>query len=149
MDQERDARARAKRDYLISGAIVLAAAVIGIVDQGAFSGARCWLVAAAIVVAAAVFFGVTRVFFRREEDDDAAPTVERMRKMAFIWLILAAVLGAGVLRAPAAALFEAGVAGPRPRDWAAAAAGLAIVVAACARAVLSLRGWIANKREGG
>ena len=132
-------RAKARRDYLIAGALAMAAAIVGIVDQGAFLGAPLWLVAALMVLAAAACSRVVYSFSRRD-DGDTGPTVERMRKVALVWLILAAVLGIAVLRAPATALREAGTAGLRARDWAAAGAGVAIVVAACARAVRAIRG---------
>jgi hypothetical protein len=135
--QQQRARTRAKRDYLVAGAMVLAAAAVGVVDQGAFSGAPLWVVSAVVALAAAACFRVVYTFWRRD-DGDAGPTVERMRKMAFIWLILAAVLGAAVLRAPLGAFREAGASGLGPRDWAALAAGLVVLVVACARAVWSL-----------
>jgi magnesium-transporting ATPase (P-type) len=139
LDQQQRARARAKRDYLIAGAMALAAAAVGIVDQGAFSRAPLWLVLVVVALAAAAGFRVVYAFWRRD-DGDAGPTVERMRKMAFIWLILAAVLGAAVLRTPVVAFREGGASGLDPHDWAALAAGLVIFVAACARVVWSLLG---------
>ena len=123
--------------------MALAAAVIGVVDQGACSSAPLWLVSVIVAVVAAACFRVVYVVSRREEGD-AGPTVERMRRMALIWLILAAVLGVAVLRAPLAEFREGGAAGLRARDWAAAAAGLTIVVAAGVRAVRSFRGWVAK-----
>lgn len=146
MDDEQRERARAKRDYLIAGAVATAAAVVGIVDQGVLWGMPVWAVAAVVVLAAAAFVRAAYVLMHRD-DVDAGPTPERMRKMALVWLILAAVLGVAVLREPAAAFREAGAAGLRARDWAAAGAGVAVVVTACARAVWSFRGW--NAKRGG
>jgi hypothetical protein len=137
LDQQQRARARAKHDYLIAGAMALAAAVVGIVDQGVLARAPLWLVSIVVALAAAAGFRVVYASWRRD-DGDAGPTVERMRRMAFIWLILAAVLGVAVLRTPVAAFREGGVSGLDPRDWAALAAGLVIFVAACTRFVWSL-----------
>jgi len=117
--------------------MALAAAVVGIVDQGAFSGVPFWSVLIVVVLVATAYFRVVYALSRRD-DGDAGPAVERMRKMAFVWLILTAVLGVAVLRTPVVELREGGVSGLDPRDWAALAAGLVILVAACARAVWSL-----------
>jgi hypothetical protein len=137
-DEQRE-RAQARRDYLIAGGMAMAAAVVGILDKGVLRGVPPWAVIAVVALAAAACARVAYGFMRRD-DGESGPTVERMRKMTLIWLILAAALGVAVLRAPAAALREAGVEGLRGRDWAAAGAGVAVVLAACTRAVGFFRG---------
>jgi hypothetical protein len=148
LEQERRARLRAKQNYLIAGGMAVAAAALGIVDDGVLAGVPTWLVAIVLALAAAAYVRVARGFLRRD-DDETGPSVERMRRMAFIWLALTVVLGVAVVRAPAAAFLEAGAAGLEPRGWAAASIGIALIVAACARAMSSIRGRGAKRESGG
>jgi hypothetical protein len=136
---ERRERAQARRDYLIAGGMAMAAAVVGILDKGVLWGLPLWAVTAVVALAAAAYARLAYGFMRRD-DGESGPTTERMRKMTLIWLILTAVLGVAVLRAPATAFREAGAAGLRARDWVAAGAGVAVVFAACTHAVRFFRG---------
>jgi hypothetical protein len=139
-------RRRAKRDYLIAGGLAIAAAIVGVADQGALPGVPIWLAAIAVALAAALFARAAFAFLGRG-DEEAGPTVERMRRMAILWLALAALIGVAVFREPFAAFREAGAAGLRARQWAAAACGAAIVAAACVRAVALFRNR--GRRPGG
>jgi heme/copper-type cytochrome/quinol oxidase subunit 2 len=141
--EARTQTARAKRDYLIAGGIAVAGAVVAIADQGELRGLPIWAVIAVVVLAAAAYVRAAYGLMRRGEGD-AGPAVERLRKMAIIWLVLAVVLGIGVLIGPVSAFREAGAAGLRLRDWATAAVGVAIVVAACVRALRVIRGIAAE-----
>jgi hypothetical protein len=135
LEQDDKARARARRDYLFAGATALAAAIVGIADRGMLSEIPIPVAVAAIILAAVVYVRVAYGLLRGRDDDSAAPATERMRRMAFIWLILTAVIGVAVVKDPAASVWEGGAAGLELRDWAAGAAGIAVVVAAIVRAV--------------
>jgi hypothetical protein len=133
-------RARAKREYLVAGALAMAAAVLGVAfepSDGAGGSQRLELVA--IAVLAAVMYGrVAYGLLRRSDDDDSGPNAERMRKMAIIWYLLAGVLGAAILRAPYSVITTSGVEGLLPREWVAGALGVAILGAVAGRLILSL-----------
>ena len=92
----------AKREYLLAGALAMAAAVIGIAiesAEGEGTGRRGELLVVGLL--AAVMYG--RVAFgllRRKDDDEAGPSAGRMRRMAIIWYLLAGVLGVAAARMP-------------------------------------------------
>jgi hypothetical protein len=140
-------RSRAKREYLIAGALAMAAAVIGIAfESGGLDGSGRRGELLVVGALAAVMYGrVAYGLLRRRGDDEGAPSAERMNRMAVIWYLLAGVLGAAVLRAPFGAFRSYGADGLVPREWLAGALGLAIVVSAAGRAVVS---FVARRGRG-
>ncbi len=139
----------AKREYLLAGALAMAAAVIGIAiesAEGEGTGRRGELLVVGLL--AAVMYG--RVAFgllRRKDDDEAGPSAGRMRRMAIIWYLLAGVLGVAAARMPFAALLGYGPASLTPREWLAGVLGVAILAAAAGRVAVS---FVKSRRgEGG
>jgi len=145
MDQTTEKR-RAKREYLIAGALAMTAAVIGIAFESSDGdGADRRMELFAVAILAAMMYGRVAYGLIKNKDGDSEPPVERMRKMAVIWYLLAGVLGAGVLRIPWYA-FEAagGTSGFAAREWLAALIGSAVVLAAVGRVVYTV---IRNRGE--
>jgi hypothetical protein len=142
-------RGRAKREYLVAGALAMTAAVIAVALEPGGEGGNRRLELLAVAVLAATMYGRVAYGLFRERDeasDSTTPAAGRMRRMAVIWYLLAGVLGAAVLRAPFAVWRSSGLAGLLPGEWLAAALGAAIVLAAAGRAVLSIVG---GRRGGG
>ena len=139
MADESTERRLAKREYLIAGALAMAAAVIGIAiesAEGEGTGRRGELLVVGAL--AAVMYGRVAIgLLRRGDDDGSGPTVDRMRRMAVIWYLLAGVLGAAAARMPFAALRGYGAASLTPREWLAGVLGVAILAAAAVRVVMS------------
>lgn len=139
MTDESNERARARREYLVAGALAMAAAVLAVAFEasGGERGDRRLALLAVAALAAAMYGRVAWGLLRRRDGEpDPGPPADRMRRMAVIWYVLAGVLGAGLIRGPALALRGAGPEALAGREWLAAALGAALVVAAAARVVL-------------
>jgi len=141
---ERDpATPAARRDYLFACGLVLLAAVLGAavpgVDGEPVPGGR--VTAILVALAAVGIFALVALHLRAggRSGADRGLHGSRMRRVALIWLLLAAVLGAAVVRGPALALWSGGPSAPGLRQWLVGAAGATVIVVALIRGLALIR----------
>jgi hypothetical protein len=128
-----------RRGYLFACGLALLAAVLGVAapssDGEPMPGGRSTVILVAL--AAVGIFAVAAA--RLRDASGEGPAGDRLRRMTAIWLGLAVLLGAAVLRAPVLALWSAGPGALGGAQWLAATAGAAIVVVALLRGLTLLR----------
>ncbi len=139
-----DSSTEARKNYLAACSVAVLAAVLGVAfnptddDGGLAGGVRLIVVG---IVAVGMLGWV--VFKLRNISADTGPDhpTDRLRKMTFLWLVLAAVLGVALVRVPVMELVDGRLADLSWRQWGSGGAGMVVV------AVVTWRGIVALKKN--
>ena len=131
-----------RKNYLAACSVAVFAAVLGVAfnpadDAGGFAGGVRLIVVG--IFAVGVLGWV--VFKLRNMSADSVPDypTDRLRKMTFLWLVLAAVLGVALVRVPAMELIDGRLADLSWRQWGSGASGVVVVAAAIWRGIVAMK----------
>ena len=141
----KDVNKRERSNYLFACGLGLVSAAFALVTmeevpQGLSRGS-------VLLVAVASLALFAFVSYRASIEQDGGMSCGRRRKMTFLWLALALITGAGMVRSPVAH----GISGNldlSSREVAAAIVGVAVVVLSAFRGVVGYRLWREKKRRG-
>ncbi len=137
-----DSSIAARKNYLAACSVAVLAAVLGVAfnpaDEagGLVGGARLIVVG---VVAVGMLGWV--VFKLRNMSADTGPDhpTDRLEKMTFLWLGLAAVLGVALIRVPVMESVNGRLADLSWRQWGSGMAGMLVVAAAIWRGIVAMK----------
>ena len=137
-----DSSIKARKNYLAACSVAVLAAVLGVAfnptdeDGGLAGGAKLIVVG---IVAVGMLGWV--VFKLRNMSADTGPDhpTDRLRKMTFLWLGLAAVLGVALVRVPVMEAVDGRLADLSWRQWGSGASGVVVVAVAIWRGIVAMK----------
>lgn len=137
-----DSSREARKSYLTACSVAVFAAVLGVVfnptddDGGLAGGVR-------LIVVGIVGVGMLGwvVFKLRNISADSGPdhSTNRLRKMTFLWLVLAAVLGVALVRVPVVEFADGRLADLSMRQWGSGVSGVLVVAVVTCRGIVALK----------
>ena len=140
-----DSSIEARKSYLAACSVAVLAAVLGVAFNQTDNGGGLAGGARLIVVGIAAVGILGWVVFKlRNMPADSGPDhpADRLRKMTFLWLGLAAVLGVALVRVPVVELVDGRLADLSRRHWGSGVAGIGVVAVVIWRGVVALkRSW--------
>ncbi len=138
----KDSSIEARKNYLAACSVAVLAAVFGVAfnptdDNGVLAGGVKLIIVG--IVAVGILGWV--VFKLRNMSADSGPDhpTDRLRKMTFLWLGLAAVLGVALVRVPVMELIDGRLADLSWRQWGSGVAGIVVVAAVTWRGIVAMK----------
>ncbi len=137
-----DSSTEARKSYLAACSVAVLAAALGVAfnptnEVEGFAGGVKLIVVG--IVAVGILGWV--VFKLRNMPPDGGPDhpTDRLRKMTFLWLGLAAVLGVALVRAPVMELIDGRLSDLSWRQWGSGVAGIVVVAVVIWRGIVALK----------
>ena len=137
-----DSSIAARKNYLAACSVAVLAAVLGVAFnptdevEGLAGGVK--LIVVGIVAVGILGWVVFKLRNMSAESGPDHPT-GRLRKMTFLWLGLAAVLGVALVRVPVMELIDSRLADLSWRQWGSGVAGMVVIAVVIWRGVVVLK----------